>query len=280
MTKKDNKRIEYHVGDLAEYFGVSRDTLRLYDKMGILSPMKNEQNGYRVYSRADFICLDYVMRLKSLNMPLDVIKMMINDCTIERAEAIMQVQDKMLDDKIEELKNLQMIVRDYQKSFSKAIQNMDQVVIEQSEPLIYKEVWPSMKQTLLDFKRLTDTHVAKFTFVVPKEKFFEDAFWDNIVDSEVRRKYMNYAITLVDDEHFAQRSDFPHEEFQIIPPQKCVHAILKTYTNCDYSSFIRMKDYIKNNNLVLVGDPMFRTISVRNNSQQSVDYYEFIAPIE
>ena len=136
----ENKKIEYHVGELAEYFGVSKDTLRLYDKMGILSPVKNEQNGYRVYSRADFICLDYIMRLKSLNMPLDDIKMMINDCTIERAEAIMQVQDKILEDKIEELRRLRIVVQDYQKSFSRVIQNLGQITIEESPTLIFKEI--------------------------------------------------------------------------------------------------------------------------------------------
>ena len=276
----ENKKIEYHVGELAEYFGVSKDTLHLYDKMGILSPVKNEQNGYRVYSRADFICLDYIMRLKSLNMPLDDIKMMINDCTIERAEAIMQVQDKILEDKIEELRRLRIVVQDYQKSFSRVIQNLGQITIEESPTLIFKEIGNSMKETMAEFNRLSSTHVAKFTFVAPKEKYFDDEMWEHVTDPEVRRGFLNYAITLVDDERFAQREDFPKEKFHIIPPQKCIHATLKTFTNRDYSDFIRVKDYIREQGFVLTGNPMFRTISVRNNSKKSVDYYEFWAPIE
>ena len=50
---------KYHIGELAAYYGVSSDTLRLYDKKGILSP-KKDVNGYRVYSREDMIFLDYV----------------------------------------------------------------------------------------------------------------------------------------------------------------------------------------------------------------------------
>ena len=50
---------EYLVGELAEYFGVSNDTLRLYDKKGICSPQKNETNHYRTYSREDFILLEF-----------------------------------------------------------------------------------------------------------------------------------------------------------------------------------------------------------------------------
>ena len=57
---------KYLVGELAEYFGVSNDTLRLYDKKGICSPQKNEMNHYRTYSREDFILLEFVMRLKQM----------------------------------------------------------------------------------------------------------------------------------------------------------------------------------------------------------------------
>ena len=160
------KKIAYSVGEMAEYFGVSRDTLRLYDKMGILSPKKNEDNGYRVYSRADFICLDYVMRLKSLGMRLEDINMMINDCTIERAEAIMQVQDKLIDEKIRELKSLQMMVRDYQKSFSGAIMQMGEITAKNSPVMIYRDIGDSMKDTMAAFQRLSKEQVPKFTFVI------------------------------------------------------------------------------------------------------------------
>ena len=100
MREMEDRKDLYYIGELAEYFGVSRDTLRLYDKVGILSPKKDEKNQYRTYSREDFICLDYVMRLRKINMSLEDINMMINDCTIERAEAVMQVQEKILEDKI------------------------------------------------------------------------------------------------------------------------------------------------------------------------------------
>lgn len=277
MTQIKN---EYHVGELAEYFGVSKDTLRLYDKLGILSPKKNEENGYRVYNRADFICLDYVMRLRSLGMTLEDIKMMINDCTIEHAEAVMQIQDRILGEKIEELKTMQMMAKDYQKSFSKAIQNLGNISIEMSERLIYMDADDSIKDAMAEFSKLTYVHVPKFTFVVEKENFFDEDVWKNIISPEVRKNFMNYAITLVDDGHFGESPDFVNGKFRIIPPQKCVHATLRVYTNRDYSEFIRCKDYIRDNGLRLTGNPMYRILSARNNSQKSVDYYEFWAPVE
>ena len=44
MREMEDRKDLYYIGELAEYFGVSRDTLRLYDKVGILSPKKDEKN--------------------------------------------------------------------------------------------------------------------------------------------------------------------------------------------------------------------------------------------
>ena len=257
------KKIAYSVGEMAEYFGVSRDTLRLYDKMGILSPIKNEDNGYRVYSRVDFICLDYVMRLKSLGMPLEDIRMMINESTIEKAEAIMQVQ---------------MMVRDYQKSFSNTIMQMGQITVEDSPRMIYKDIGMSMKDTMAAFQQLTREQVPKFTFVLSKENFLDTEMdWLN---PEMRKSAMDYAMTLLDDERLSEHEDFPADKFEILEPKKCVHAILRFYTDRDYSDLGTVRDYILKNGYEVAGSVMLRTISVRNNIKLSVDYYDFWVPIK
>ena len=42
----------YRIGDVANLMGLSRDTLRYYEKRGILSS-KKEKNGYRYYTEED-----------------------------------------------------------------------------------------------------------------------------------------------------------------------------------------------------------------------------------
>ena len=271
------KKIAYSVGEMADFFGVSRDTLRLYDKMGILSPVKDKGNGYRIYSRADFICLDYIMRLKSLGMPLEDIRMMINDCTIETAEAIMQVQDRMIDEKIRELKSLQIMVRDYQKSFSSTIMQMGQITIEDSPLMIYKEIGNSMKDTMAAFNQLSREQVPKFTFILQEESFFNEDLV--LTDQSVRNQIMDYAMTLVDDELLSTQPHFPKECFQVMEPMKSVHTILRFYTNLDYSDLGRLRRFILDHNYNVTGPLLLRTVSVRNNIKLNVDYYDCWVPI-
>ena len=43
------------IGEVSEYLGVSRDTLRYYDKDNILKPSIIGKNGYRYYTIEDII---------------------------------------------------------------------------------------------------------------------------------------------------------------------------------------------------------------------------------
>ena len=45
------------IGEVSEYLGVSRDTLRYYDKDNILKPSIIGKNGYRYYTIEDIIKL-------------------------------------------------------------------------------------------------------------------------------------------------------------------------------------------------------------------------------
>lgn len=43
----------YTVGQVAEFLGISRDTLKFYEKKDLIKPMKDDENGYRRYSDYD-----------------------------------------------------------------------------------------------------------------------------------------------------------------------------------------------------------------------------------
>lgn len=270
---KENK---FFVGDLATHFGVSRDTIRLYDKMGLLHPTEIGENKYRIYTREDFICMDYIMRLRKLNMPLEEIKELVNSSNIERSEATMQIQAKNLEEKIEELKNLQTMVNDYRKSFSSAILHMGQIMVETSPCIIYQKIDGSIADVMQNFNRLTTAYIPKFTFLMSIENFLSEESWADFENSKERSRLLDYAVTLIDDNRFAEKLDLEQMGFMVTKPQKSVHAYLKVQTNRDYTDFRRCRNFIVEQGYQLVGEPIFRVVSIRYNDTA---YYEFWAPI-
>ena len=69
---------DYHIGEVAKFYGLTVDAVRLYDKKGILSPPKNNETNYRIYSKEDFVTMDYVMRLRRMDIPLESIRDMMH----------------------------------------------------------------------------------------------------------------------------------------------------------------------------------------------------------
>lgn len=61
----------YTVGETAKIFNVSTDTLRYYDRIGLLHPWKNGENGYRYYSKAQFEIISMIMLLRSMDTPIE-----------------------------------------------------------------------------------------------------------------------------------------------------------------------------------------------------------------
>ncbi len=70
------------IGEIADFFGISRKAIRLYEKKGIIKPVKvDAENGYRYYSAEQIQQLNALLELKALGFSLDEIKMIIDGKT-------------------------------------------------------------------------------------------------------------------------------------------------------------------------------------------------------
>jgi len=67
------------IGELADFFGISRKAIRLYEKKGIIKPVEiDADNGYHYYSAEQVQQLNAVLELKAMGFSLDEIKMVID----------------------------------------------------------------------------------------------------------------------------------------------------------------------------------------------------------
>lgn len=63
------------IGEIADFFGISRKAMRLYEKKGIIKPVEvDAENGYRYYSAEQVQQLNALLELKALGFSLDEIK--------------------------------------------------------------------------------------------------------------------------------------------------------------------------------------------------------------
>jgi DNA-binding transcriptional MerR regulator len=67
------------IGQVASESGVSIDTIRFYERRGVLPPSPRTPSGYRVYSDATVARIELAKRLQSLGLTLDEIASALHD---------------------------------------------------------------------------------------------------------------------------------------------------------------------------------------------------------
>ena len=66
------------IGELAEFTGVAVETVRYYEKSGLLSPPARAANGYRLYEAAHLEGLAFIRHCRALDMPLTEVSQLLN----------------------------------------------------------------------------------------------------------------------------------------------------------------------------------------------------------
>lgn len=69
-----NKKTELTVGKLADITGVNIETIRFYEKKGILPPPQRKPSGYRLYAKEDIKRVQFIIHAKELGFSLREIK--------------------------------------------------------------------------------------------------------------------------------------------------------------------------------------------------------------
>lgn len=93
----------YKIQAFAALSGLSADTLRYYEKLGLLQPARNA-GGQRIYSDADAAWVAFLLRLKATDMPLAQIReysrlRRAGDSSLRERHAMLLAHSKRLTEK-------------------------------------------------------------------------------------------------------------------------------------------------------------------------------------
>ncbi len=104
------------IGQLARASGVGVETIRYYEREGILEPPRRARNGYRHYAPAAVARLGFVRRAKALGFSLAEIRELLGlaEPSGERARVKALAQHKLaeIDRRIEELRRMRAALAD------------------------------------------------------------------------------------------------------------------------------------------------------------------------
>lgn len=173
MTNEEKQQY-FTAGELANIFGISKQTLLYYDRMGLFSPAFVGENGYRHYSMHQYMDLEVILRLRSLNISIALIKQYLQNRSKEDFVTILESKRRESEEIIRENQEILKIIN----SFSANISVEKQTPFAQ--PLL---TW--RKERKLCATLTTDAYNGKdrvMLFTRHSEQTFED---NNVLDKTV-----------------------------------------------------------------------------------------------
>ena len=98
-----------HVAELAQMAGVTPATVRYYSRIGLLSPQRDAENGYRCFSLADRHRVSFIRRAQSLGLTIGDIKTIFQsidqgDVPCHQVRELVERRLKSVKKQLEELK--------------------------------------------------------------------------------------------------------------------------------------------------------------------------------
>jgi DNA-binding transcriptional MerR regulator len=96
------------IAEVSEQFGISADTLRYYERIGLIPPVHRNEGGIRDYDELDLRRVDFVKCMRGAGLPVEVLieymgLVQQGDKTIEARKEILIEQRDLLAARMEEM---------------------------------------------------------------------------------------------------------------------------------------------------------------------------------
>lgn len=96
------------IKEVSDKFGLTPDTLRFYEKKGLIGPVNKTEGGIRNYGEKDLSRIEFIKCMKDAGIPLDVLKKYFDlfemgDSTLEERKNLLKKQRTILKEKIDKM---------------------------------------------------------------------------------------------------------------------------------------------------------------------------------
>src|SRR5699024_743552 len=104
-----NMKDYYKINEIARLYGIGPDSLRYYEKLGLLSP-RRDTNGYRLYNLKDMYKLTVIRDLRKLDFSMAQIREFLEGQCIDNTRAQLRREQSILEEKLQEMKRRKSLI--------------------------------------------------------------------------------------------------------------------------------------------------------------------------
>jgi len=126
------------IAEVSERYGLSTDTLRYYERVGLIPPVNRNDNGIRDYDELDLRRVDFIKCMRSAGLPVEILIEYValvqqGDKTIETRKEILIEQRKLLVDRMNEMQKTLDILEHKIEVYEKAVLKKEKQIVQAEE---------------------------------------------------------------------------------------------------------------------------------------------------
>lgn len=116
----------FSIGQAAKAAGTTTETLRHYDRIGLVTPGKKDPwTGYRYYTTEDIVRLHTVRALQQLDLPLQIIREALQYDDLEKIIALLSEAERKADEKIAAIVQSKSKIQSAKRAYESKLQGQE-----------------------------------------------------------------------------------------------------------------------------------------------------------
>jgi len=124
--------------EVSEQFGISSDTLRYYERIGLIQPVNRNGSGIRDYNELDLRRVEFIKCMRSAGLPIEILIEYVGlvqqgDKTIEARREILLEQRDLLVARMKEMQKTLDILDHKIEVYEKAVLKKEKGIIQSAE---------------------------------------------------------------------------------------------------------------------------------------------------
>jgi DNA-binding transcriptional MerR regulator len=126
------------IAEVSDQYGLSTDTLRYYERVGLIPPVNRNESGIRDYRELDLRRVDFIKCMRSAGLPIEVLIEYValvqqGDKTIKARKDILKEQRELLLARMNEMQKTLEILNHKIEVYEKAVLKKEKEMVQAEE---------------------------------------------------------------------------------------------------------------------------------------------------
>ncbi|WP_233147020.1 MerR family DNA-binding transcriptional regulator [Paenibacillus selenitireducens] len=266
-------KLTFTIGEVSKLLDIPIDTLRYYDKIGLLPPLKRDENKYRYYDLEQFDSLITIRMLRAMDVPIEQIQRLLADHNLKEIRSLLSSKQKDIERQLIYLTQLSKKLVALNEQFQRFEDSDTIELVKRSSS------WVLLTDSIMESgdKRLGSKVQQQFRSINANKEWLAICHIISVVSMEhvIAGQYHTYLNNGI-------LSTFPMEGeaggFQRLEPCLCArkYAVIdkERYSELDHH-YEKMKAFIHRCGLQIAGD----SLEINLYNQYNKHYIEIYIPV-